>query len=51
MAKEYPEVLLVRLTKAQKVFIRKYAKKYKVGEAETMRFALEKLIREEYESR
>ena len=38
--KQYPEILLVRFTKAQKVFIRKIAKKNRVSEAQVVREAV-----------
>ena len=42
--KQYPEILLVRFTKAQKVAIRKYTKKWKVSEAEVVRRCVEELV-------
>jgi len=39
--KQYPEILLVRFTRAQRVKIRKEAKKFKISEAEYVRSCVE----------
>ena len=39
--KEYPEILLVRFTKAQRAFIRAAAKRNKTSEAQVVRNAIE----------
>lgn len=41
MEKQYPEILLVRLEKKQKVFIRKMAKIDKVSEAAFVRYCID----------
>lgn len=38
--KQYPEILLVRFTKAQKIFIRKVSKRNRVSEAQVVREAV-----------
>jgi ribosomal protein L6P/L9E len=42
--KEYPEILLVRMTRAQKVFIRKFSKKHKMSEAGVFRGLLQNMM-------
>ena len=46
--KEYPEILLVRFTKAQRVFIRNAAKRNKTSEAQAVRNAVELIMITKY---
>ena len=42
--KEYPEILLVRFTKAQRAFIRGVSKKRRTPEAQVVRNAIDLII-------
>lgn len=44
--KQYPEILLVRFTKAQRAFIRKISRLNKVSDAEVVRNAIDLVILE-----